>query len=205
MTIFYGDFASFQKGVRLDGTVAACIKATQGTWYANPEYRATVQEANRNRAFVFAYHFLEHGNGRGQAEWYVRTRNHMRRPVMVDVEKVPGKANPTIQDLVDFVEGVRHFGGLCHLVYLPKWYWRDNLASPDLTWFRKYQLRLVSSEYTTYHDNGPGWQPYGGMYPQIWQYSNNFNMHGIHCDFNAFKGTVSDLQLMAQNGELRGS
>jgi len=202
MTIFYGDYYSGDCGVNLTGTVAACIKATQGTHYQNPCYRQTVDEANRVGAYVFAYHFLEPGNGDGQAEWYVKTQNHGNRPVMVDAEKLPDGRFPSVHDLRDFISGVNKRKGRCHLAYIPHWFWQDFWKEPDLTFLRDYPARLVSSEYTTYSDHGPGWNPYGGMWPQIWQYTDTFNMHGMHVDFNAFRGSVTELRAMAETGAL---
>lgn len=201
MTIFYGDYSSFQQGVRLDGTVAACIKSTQGTWYSNPAFNQTRDEANRVGAYVFAYHFLEPGNGGGQAAFYYGQRGD--RPVMVDVEKLPNGSHPSLNDMYAFINGVNDRGGRCHLAYIPHWFWQDYLGSPDLTGMRKTHggaTRLVSSAYGTYSDTGSGWNSYGGMQPYVWQYTDSFNMHGTTCDFNAFKGTVGQLASIAETG-----
>lgn len=198
MTIFYGDYSSFQCGVRLDGTVAACIKATQGTGYANPCFNQTRDEANRVGAYVFAYHFLEAGGGDAQAAWYYSQRG--ARPVMVDVE-VTGNSRPNVNDMFNFINGVNRRGGRCHLAYIPHWYWQQ-IGSPDLTGMRNVPARLVSSQYTTYSDSGPGWDAYGGMYPQIWQYTDSFSMHGTNCDFNAYKGSIAQLANMVETGNI---
>lgn len=199
MTIFYGDYASFQCGVDLTGTVAACIKATQGTTYANPCFNQTRDEANRVGAYVFAYHFLEPGNGDGQAAFYYSQRGN--RQVMVDFENMPNGTHPSVKDMFDFINGVNRRGGKCHLAYIPHWFWQE-IGSPDLTGLRDIPARLVSSQYTTYSDTGPGWDAYGGMYPQIWQYTDTFNMHGKTCDFNAYRGTVAQLADMAETGNI---
>jgi hypothetical protein len=53
---------------------------------------------------------------------------------------------------------------------------------------------LVSSYYTTYSDNGPGWAAYGGATPTVWQYTDALPYNGASCDFNAFKGTVEQFR-----------
>jgi GH25 family lysozyme M1 (1,4-beta-N-acetylmuramidase) len=199
MTIFFGDYSSFQRGVRLDGTVAACIKATEGTTYSNPYFSQTRDEANRVGAYVFAYHFLRRGDGDGQADFYYRQRGN--RPVAVDWEVAADGSHPDIHDMFNFINGVNNRGGRCHIAYIPHWFWQQ-VGSPDLTGLRQFPVRLWSSQYTTYSDTGPGWDPYGGMYPQIWQYTDKFNMNGTTCDFNAFKGTVDELAAMAETGAL---
>jgi hypothetical protein len=52
----------------------------------------------------------------------------------------------------------------------------------------------VSSLYTTYSDNGPGWASYGGVAPVVWQYTDT------PLDTNAFKGSVAELGDLWQNG-----
>ncbi len=47
---------------------------------------------------------------------------------------------------------------------------------------------LVSSNYTTYSDTGPGWTAYGGVTPIQWQFTNNLN--GSGADGNAYRGTA---------------
>jgi GH25 family lysozyme M1 (1,4-beta-N-acetylmuramidase) len=199
MTIFYGDYSSFQAGVDLSGTVAACIKATEGTFYSNPAYGATRTEAIMQGAYVFAYHFLRAGNGDAQADFYYSQRGN--RPVMVDWEVAGDGSHPSLTDMFNFINGVNNRGGRCHLAYIPHWFWQQ-VGSPDLTGLRQWPVRLVSSQYTAYSDTGPGWFPYGGMYPQIWQYTDNFSMNGTRCDFNAFRGTVQQLADMAETGAL---
>lgn len=203
-TIFFGDYYSGDAGISLTGTVAACIKATQGTDYKNPAYASLRDEANRVGAYVFAYHFLTRGNAKAQAKFYYE--NHGNRPVMVDAEIDPATGHgPSLADILEFADTINgEPDGSCHLVYLPKSYW-EQIGSPDLRVFRDSgPLRLVSSNYTTYSDNGVGWEPYGGMFPQIWQYTDSFNMHGRIVDFNAFKGSVKDLAAMAEHGTLPG-
>jgi hypothetical protein len=68
-----------------------------------------------------------------------------------------------VADCLAFANALRGLGGVCTLVYLPRWYWQGTLGSADLTPLAAAGLHLVSSNYTRYSDDGPGWEPYGGM------------------------------------------
>jgi len=77
-----------------------------------------------------------------------------------------------------------------HLVYLPHWYWQS-IGSPPLKPLADRGAVLVSSAYSLYTDlsSGTGWQGYGGMIPQVWQYTDRLSFHGSDVDFNAFRGS----------------
>lgn len=223
MTIWYPDISGFQAGVSLRGTVAVCCKATEGTGYVNPDYARARGNAAANGAWFFAYHFLHAGQAAAQAAHAHATVG--RTPLMLDVEPTTG-SNPSLADAVAFVDAYRKLGGVIGLVYLPRWYWsgglrllrqaasqgiigrRSELAnprpediiamgSPSLAPLASRGMHLVSSSYTAYSDTGPGWQPYGGLTPAVWQYTSSFAFNGYRVDFNAFKGTVDQLQAAA--------
>jgi len=80
--------------------------------------------------------------------------------------------------------------------YLPRWWWQDHLGSPDLRPLRDAGLALVSSVYpkSGYTEQGVGWLPYGGVYPEIWQYTDAHPFNGQLVDFNAYRGTVEQLR-----------
>lgn len=200
-------------------TVACFCKATEGTTYINSDYARARADAARRGVFFGAYAFLHHGNAAAQAR-HAHNVVGNATPLMVDVEPTSG-SNPTVGDCTAFVDEYRRLGGIVHLVYLPKWYWgRTSLgemrghadrgiigrrsqrvapaphevicmASPSLSSLASRGLCLVSSDYTTYSDSGPGWAPYGGMAPMVWQYTDRFPFNGHSVDFNAFKGSGS--------------
>jgi hypothetical protein len=202
-TTFYPDISGFQRGISLAGADAVCIKATEGTYYANGDYARAKSNAQTHNAYPFAYHFLvtKGFNGSGgpveQARWCFQ---HVgKTPVMLDVE-LEGSSSPGVSAAAAFVDEFRKLGGVIHLVYLPHWYWRDHLGSPDLGPLKRRGMCLVSSEYTGYTDGGPGWTGYGGMTPEVWQFTSSRLFNGMRVDFNAFKGTVTDLKSVAQTG-----
>lgn len=194
MTIAYPDVSNHEGSMLLEaGTVAACAKASEGTTYADPYYGHYKAEARRVGALFFAYHFLHAGAGAAQAT-VCHNIVGSGVNVMIDLEPTNG-SNPTVQDAVDFATALRRLGGLCTLVYLPHWYWQQ-LGSPSLAALAAAGLSLVSSNYTGYSDTGPGWTPYGGLTPVIWQWTDALAYSGQAVDFNAFRGTVAQLRAL---------
>jgi peptidoglycan hydrolase-like protein with peptidoglycan-binding domain len=123
---------------------------------------------------------------------------------MLDVEQTDA-SNPTVLDVVDFVNAYRALGGVVYLTYLPRWYWQNVLKSPLLAPLISLGLLLVSSQYTSYSDKGAGWNSYGGMNVTVWQYTNSGVLNGVHdVDWNAFRGTVADLKSLVATGALGG-
>jgi GH25 family lysozyme M1 (1,4-beta-N-acetylmuramidase) len=197
VTIFLPDVSAHQRGLQLEpGTVAVLAKATEGSTFADPAYSGFKAQAAKVGAVFGAYHFLWSGTP-AEAAW---TFKHVgKTPLMVDAENP--KVKTTVAMILSFVAEYRKLGGVVHLVYLPHWYWQE-LGSPDLTPLTKARLRLVSSSYATYSDSGPGWQPYGGVTPVQWQYTDQFGYGGQRVDFNAFRGTVEQYSNILRFGVL---
>ena len=188
MTIFYPDISAFQGNISLFGAVAVCAKATEGTGWTSSNYAWQKAEAARRGAFFFAYHFLHAGNAAAQAQHCFNVVG--KTPLMLDFE--PSSTHPSVSDALAFVDKFRALGGIVNLLYLPHWYWQQ-LGSPTLSGFVSRGMSLVSSDYVSYSDSGPGWAGYGGMDVAIWQFSSSFSFNGQRVDFNAFKGTVAQL------------
>ena len=206
MTIFYPDVASGQAGVSFSGVPIAMVKATEGTNYTNPDYGSAKLRAKEAGAFFCAYHFLQAGNGAGQADHAYSVAGST--PLMLDMEteNLDGfTSEPSVTDAANFVSRYRANGGVIYLLYLPRWYWAS-LGSPSLTPLIELGLLLVSSNYTSYSDSGPGWASYGGMTPVIWQYTDNATLNGVNpVDFNAYRGTVADFESQVTTGAPAGA
>ena len=203
MTIYYPDVSSFQSGVSFAGVAAVAVKATEDTGYVNPDFSPAVKRAADAGAFLVAYHFLHQGNAAEQAKFAHQTAGSV--PLMLDVE-AEGNSNPGVMDVVDFVNAYRALGGVVYLVYLPHWYWQSNIGSPSLAALESLGLLLVSSDYTTYSDKGPGWNGYGGMAPSCWQYTSTGTLNGhSDVDWNAFKGTAAQFKSLVSTGTLGGT
>lgn len=182
--ITYYDISSFQRGMSVKGLVV-CVKATQGTSYVNPYYETWVAQA----AYAWGYHFLEHGNAAAQAQHYHSVAG--KTPCMIDCEP-DGSSKPTVADCVTFATELRRLGGVCELAYFPKWY----AGAQSLKGLSQAGLKLVSSNYTSYSDSGPGWASYGGLTPVVWQYTDKAKVNGYAVDANAFKGTLDELKAL---------
>ena len=194
MTIWYPDVSNHEGAMALEaGTVAVIAKATEGTGYVDPFFEHFKSEAARVGAMFGGYHFLHAGNGAGQARFCFQ---HVGPgvPVMIDLEPTTGSM-PTVQDGLDFAAEFRALGGICSLVYLPHWYWQQ-LGSPSLLPLALADLGLVSSGYTAYSDSGPGWTPYGGVTPAVWQYTDALAYSGQSVDFNAYRGTIDQFKTL---------
>lgn len=193
MTIYYPDVSNHNGGMPLEsGTVACFAKSSEGTGYRDAYYEHYKAEAARVGALFGAYHFLTQGNGAAQAR-FAYSIVGPDIPMMIDFEpEYDASGNPTSQptiaDAVAFRDTYRSLGGLVTANYLPRWYWSGHLGSPSLAPLA--DLALVSSGYTTYSDTGPGWQPYGGLTPAVWQYTDALPYSGQKVDFNAYRGTV---------------
>jgi peptidoglycan hydrolase-like protein with peptidoglycan-binding domain len=204
MTIYYPDVSSAQAGISFAGCAIAMVKATEDTGYTNPDYAPAKARAASAGAYFCAYHFMHNGNGAGQAS-YAHSVVGNGVPLMIDVEPTYNAAGaivtaPQISDAVDFVNQYRALGGTIYLLYLPHWYWMDNLGQASLAPLIDLGMLLVSSDYTTYSDTGPGWAAYGGMTPAIWQYTSSATLNGRTVDMNAYEGTQADFEAQVTTG-----
>lgn len=206
MTIFLPDISSHQvdlsKGLDLKlepKTVAVIAKATEGTTYYDPQYWNFKKQAEAQGSVFMAYHFLWSGTAAEAATAFHRVG---KTPLMIDAENP--KVKTTVAMILSFVAEYRKLGGVVHMVYLPHWYWQNNLRSPDLRPLTKAGLNLVSSSYTTYSDNGPGWAPYGNVTPVMWQYTDalSYGVKPQHVDFNAYKGTIDQFKSLITTGSV---
>jgi hypothetical protein len=203
--LMYPDLSSAQAGMSLAGAQAVCVKITEGSTYVNPAAAAFKAQADAEGALLFSYHFLHAGSVAAQAAWCFGHNGHSV-PLMVDCEP-SGPSEPRLADLTRFIDAYRALGGICHLAYLPRWYWaapprEGGLGSPSLQPLTERRMGLVSSDYLPYSDTGPGWEPYGGMTPGIWQWTAAAHWNGRPTDRNAFKGTLTQLRDLITTGSI---
>jgi len=194
MTITFPDISHYQAGLNLIGAPAVIAKATEGTGYIDPSYLTFKAQATAMAVPFLAYHYLHHGDIHDQVV-HAESVVGVGQPLMLDVEIViidnVRLPDPTLTDVVDFMT---MWAGPVSVVYLPHWFWQGVWHSPDLGLIAQHGAQLISSEYTAYSDTGPGWAPYGGMAPVIWQYTSSQAFNGRRVDFNAYKGTVAQLR-----------
>lgn len=227
-TTHFPDVSQFQHAVGLKGAPAVIARATEGDWLTDPDFTGYQIQAGGLGIPLAAYAFLEDGSpSRAQAEHCHAVVGKV--PLMVDLEPIfkPSSTGQRLgsaqQDLEDhgvsvaaasfvsrpgldkalaFVDHFRSLGGVCHLLYFPMWYW-ETLGRPSLQPVAARGLALVSSVYPPggYTPDGPGWDGYGGMHPQVWQYTSTGHLNGVVCDWNAYRGTVADLRSLMLTGK----
>ena len=201
-TLHFPDIYSGSYGINFGTSYLVATKATQGAWYTDPYYGQYQQQASRENVYFMAYHFLEKGNAVRQAQLAYKIVGP-RVPLAIDCESYLS-SRPTIMDVIEFIDAYRELGGITYILYLPRWYWASVLNSPDLMELHTRRMWLWSSDYTTYADNGVGWQGYGGLPVAIWQYADNINYGGVdEVDFNAFKGTGKQSTLPGVRAEFQ--
>jgi GH25 family lysozyme M1 (1,4-beta-N-acetylmuramidase) len=192
--ITFPDVSSYQAGLRIQpGTQIVIAKATEGTSYEDPSFADFKAQAAAVGAVFSGYHFLHGGNPSGQAVFCHSVAGSV--PVMVDVEANGASFN----DCLAFIDAMYAFGGRVWGAYIPHWYWQQ-IGSPDLTALIPREVVLISSNYSSL-SGGAGNQPYGGMTPAVWQYTDSASYSGKSIDMNAFQGTAAELAaiIMGEN------
>ncbi|NUR04292.1 MAG: hypothetical protein HOY79_49665 [Streptomyces sp.] len=201
MTQAFPDVSSYQAGLKIQpGTVAVIAKATEGTYYEDPCFKDFMAQAEHVGAIEAGYHFLKQGNAAAQAEACYAFAGAW--PMMIDCEPLTGSM-PTITDCIEFTQRFHELGGRVFACYFPRWYW-DRVGGNFIELRDRYGVALVSSNYDGYTDapSGAGWLSYGGVTPSWWQYTRNFPYGGKQIDFNAFRGTLSDLRSLIQGDDM---
>lgn len=212
MTIFGPDVSSYEAGLvvsRLADAAFVMAKTTEGTYYTDADYQAwRTQAAQLGKPFVW-YHFLSGENAAAQAAHTAANVGASGLPGMLDCEP-EGSFKPTLAQIIAYVEAAHTAGLNLRLVYLPRWYWQQ-LGSPDLSELAALGVHLVSSAYpggsgpapSIYPgDSAAGWGSYGGMTPLIYQFTNQASDGGHAMDYNAFRGSIADLQQALQGGDM---
>jgi hypothetical protein len=203
MTIFGPDISSYQAGLylpRLADASFVIAKTTEGTYYTDGDYQAwRGQAAQLGKPFIW-YHFLSGEDSHAQAAHTAANVGSVALPGMLDAEPA-GSFAPSLAQILGYIDAARGAGLNLRLLYLPRWYWQQ-IGSPDLAPVADRGVALVSSAYpggsgspaAIYPGDGAaGWQPYGGMTPLIYQFTNQASDGGQSLDYNAFRGTTGQL------------
>src|SRR5574337_1200999 len=113
---------------RAAGVAFASIKATEGTGFVDPPYRATMAAAKAAGVPVlFAMHFLWPGEAAAQADHFVATvgPDLANLGVMLDVEKNGSGTWPQYADVDGFISRLIDHYGLKRsgVIYTGGWFW----------------------------------------------------------------------------------
>jgi hypothetical protein len=185
MTLFFPDVSNHNSGFDLSPYPAAIAKATEGTTFTDSLYPGFKAQAAALGIPFAAYHWLHAFDVPAQARHAFAVVGP-NVPLMIDDEDT--RDGLDLNRTLAFVKAYRALGGTVTLEYLPRWFWAAH-GSPDLTPLAAAGVSLISSNYPSggYSEGGPGWSPYGGVTPAIWQYTSTPH------DMNAFKGTADQL------------
>jgi hypothetical protein len=203
VTVLGPDISSYQSALDLSRLADASFviaKTTEGTYYTDADYQAwRIQAAQLGKLFAW-YHFLSGESAAAQAQHTAANVGDKSLPGMLDAEPA-GSFSPTLDQILAYIDAAHAAGLNLRLLYLPRWYWQ-RIGSPDLTPVAARGVHLVSSSYpgktgspTALYpgDSAAGWQPYGGMTPLIYQFTNQASDGGQPLDYNAFRGTATQL------------
>ncbi|NUS04727.1 MAG: glycoside hydrolase, partial [Nonomuraea sp.] len=185
---------------RLADASFVIAKTTEGTYYTDDDYQGWRQQAaGLGKPFVW-YHFLSGEDPAAQARHTLANVGDIALPGMLDAEPA-GTFSPTLAQIIAYVDAAHAAGLNLRLVYLPRWYWQQ-IGSPSLGPLADRGLALVTSSYpggsggpaALYPGDGAsGWQPYGGMTPLLYQFTNQASDGGQLLDYNAYRGTAAQL------------
>lgn len=203
VTWFGIDIASYQAGldmsrVKAEGFAYVIAKATEGSGYTNPEYRAQRDGARANGLLFGAYHYVKDGvSARAQVDRYESVEPDRSVPVMLDHELSSGGVDVLRAVYAEFVAR----GYRVNLIYLPRWFWSGHIGSPDLSGLPPLMASnyVSGSDYadTLYKaaggDTSSRWDGYGNNSVAVLQFSEQGRVAGYTLDVNAFRGTVDEL------------
>lgn len=201
MTSYVADIASYQAGLvpaalRPD-CAALIVKCTQGSGYYDPSYATWLTQARAAGLLVAAYHYVDGSAPVSQASQLAGRIVDESLPVMLDVESV---GLPQALEVADAMASAHLHP---RLLYFSRTYWSAN-GSPDLAApLGARGLTLINAAYPTEQaatpgalypgDDAPEWDPYGGLVPGLWQFTQTGVEAGQRIDISAFRGTPAAL------------
>lgn len=181
---------------RRDGCELAILKAGEGSTFVDPDFVANLAEARAAGQLVAAYWYQRSNATAAQHVAKIRSVVPLDVPVIPDVEENSGGVALTR----DLVGQLRAAGYRVPLLYLPLWYWRDNLGSPSLAglpplWSSRYpnnRVGLLATEWAEVPASY--WSGYGGLDVALLQFTSSAHIAGYQpLDASAYRGTRTEL------------
>lgn len=203
MTVWGVDISSWQAGINIErvgaeGFAGIIAKATQGDYYASPEYARQKLDTLGNRLRFMAYHYVDGNSGPAeQVDHYERVEPDRRVPVMLDHEDNSGGVDVLRAVHAEFVRR----GYRVALIYIPRWYW-DRIGRPDLSGLPPLMASAYGTDQPGYAsslypgDDSPGWAPYGGNEVAVLQFTQRARVAGLLIDAWAYRGTPAALDAL---------
>lgn len=192
------DLLNFLAAAKAEGMAGVVHKVSEGPFFADPYWQTCRTWCENNDFSWLGYHYVDTSPPEAQAHNFVA--NNGGQWAMLDAERGSGG----IENFWNVVNAFNAAGVSVSLAYDPAWYLGD-IGYPDISDLTANQISLVSSNYgwlptgapaDIYNalggDNGPGWRPYDGATPAVWQFTDRASVGGLTVDCNAYKGSSLD-------------
>jgi hypothetical protein len=185
------DAITFLEQLVPEGFSGMCHKVSEGNYYEDPYWPTVKQWCQQNNMPLIGYHYVTTDDPASQAQTWLG--NGGGTQAMLDWEANGGdRAN-----LISVVDAFNDAGVNIQLGYYPQWYWNQegggslsDLANGLVSSAYAGGTGYASTLYTQSGGNsGDGWDPYGGVTPMAWQFTESANIDGYIVDCNAYLGS----------------
>ncbi|OZC60038.1 hypothetical protein CH276_18860 [Rhodococcus sp. 06-470-2] len=205
------DFAAAKR----EGFVFASHKVTEGDGYKDPYWpRAREQMAEHFPGLFGGYVFCRKASHpEREADLLLAHLGDPKVPVQLDYEDTTGGGD--INDLRARIAAIEARGMRVFANYLPRWFWRDRMRSPNLAgtpplWNSNYigGTGFASTLYETSPATvAAGWAPFHDGAPniEILQFTEKARVAGQQIDANAYRGDINQLRALFGGGRTEGA
>jgi hypothetical protein len=178
-------------------------KATEGTSYIDPRFRANWNDSAAARIIRGAYHFLRPGiDGVAQADYFLRELGPIQPgdlPPMLDLEVTDGLPAGTVLAVAHaWLDRVEQVTGRAPMLYTYPSFWQSTLGDPG--GFGRYPLVIAS--YGACPPVPSSWSAV-----TIWQFTDSDSVTGVagNVDGDRFYGDIVDLEVLASGHIVMGA
>jgi GH25 family lysozyme M1 (1,4-beta-N-acetylmuramidase) len=189
---------AFLASAKASGMAGIMHKVTQGAGFQDVFWPVFRQWCENNNTSWLGYHYVDTSDPAAQARNFVN--NNGGQWAMLDFEQGAGN----MSNFWNIVNAFNNAGVSVSMAYIPHWYWQQ-IGQPDLAYLTANQISLVASNYPAGNGapdeiysaagaaTGPGWVPYGGCRPTVWQFTDQASIGGINVDCNTYLGPGPNL------------
>ena len=179
-------------------------KVTEGATFKDQRWPRNRDLAREHFAGLFCgYHFATIDDPiDAQVENLQAHLGDANIPVYLDYEDVRSHGKPSGKHMRDLITAIDGAGMRVWAVYLPRWYWRDRMGSPDLTgippvWNSHFVDGSGFGSALYPGKDFAGWRPFADGVPvRILQFSERGRVAGQFVDVDAFEGTLDELRTL---------
>lgn len=194
---------------RAAGVIFGFAKATQGVGYRDPTFAANTAAMRASGVLPGAYHFIEAGDGAGQADVFTAAVGQVNGGTVAGMLCALDAESGGWSDVQAFAARWRARTPHPLIIYTGAWFWVGVIGNPNGSglgplWHSRYPGANPGSPKTQWDALGGaaragGFTPgYGGWVKAlIWQFSHNARIGTTTCDANAFDGDPTQLAALA--------